>query len=396
VTSPVEESLVRCPRCRHLYRDWWRASINPQLDPEMVADTEYLDSASTAICPACGAKAAVGELTLGRGLWRAEDPAGFPHWTEVGADPTRSLRVVSLNLRATPGRRLESLIPLINLLGSQQPDVVLVQECRAGWIDLIGKELGLDGISTHELLEPTPGLPADGCAVAVRAPLRILGALPVQERLFRPAAIEALIGPDTPPGYDQLPAELLVRFHARSLIARVADGLNDFVAASFHATPGTGRFGPKPGIVVRNWKPFFHGGVAVALAELNLPFVFAIDANEPRSETIDSVTFHWRDGRPGARKFAALMGLEPVHPGRDLLREHLRRHGLPAAADTYLALTYTTHRGGQAGRRRFDSMWASPEFSLHDFSTHYEDALAAGTDHAMLVAALELGPSHRN
>jgi hypothetical protein len=263
-------------------------------------------------------------------------------------------------------------LPLIHLLGSQQPDVLLLQECRAGWTDLIRRELGVDLISTHERLDGTPGLPADGCAVAVRRPLRILSALPVHERLFSPPVIEALIGPDTPPGYEHLPPELLLRFRARSLIARVADGLHEFAAASFHATPGTGRFGPKPGIVVRNWKPFFHGGVAAALAELTTPFVFAIDANEPRSETIDSVTFHWRDGRPGARKFAALMGLEPVHRGRDLLREQLQRQELPPAADTYLALTYTTHGGGPAGRRRFDSMWATPEFILHDFTTHYE------------------------
>jgi hypothetical protein len=81
-----------------------------------------------------------------------------------------------------------------------------------------------------------------------------------------------------------------------------------------------------------------------------------------------------------------------VHRGRDLLREHLHANKLPPAADSYLALTYTTHRGGEAGRRRFDSIWATPEFNLRAFSTRYEEALAAGTDHAMLVADLELGP----
>jgi hypothetical protein len=74
----VEEILVRCPRCWHLYLDWLRASINPQLDPVLVADREYLEAASTAICAACGAKAAVGDLTLGRELWWADDPVGFP------------------------------------------------------------------------------------------------------------------------------------------------------------------------------------------------------------------------------------------------------------------------------------------------------------------------------
>ncbi len=86
----------------------------------------------------------------------------------------------------------------------------------------------------------------------------------------------------------------------------------------------------------------------------------------------------------------ALLGLAPKHRARDFLREQLARTGAPPASDKYLALTYTTHGGGSAGGRRFDSMWASPEFTLNDFAVHYEDALAAGTDHALLVADLTL------
>jgi hypothetical protein len=297
------------------------------------------------------------------------------------------VRIVSLNLRATPNRHATTLAPLIGLLARRQPDVVLLQECRKGWTELVAADLGLDGVSTHQLLEGTAGLPADGCAIAVRPPLRIMSARTVEQGMFMPAAIERLIGPDTPSGYERLPEELLVRFRARSLIAQIVDGPDEFAAGSFHATPGMGRYGPKPGTRVRKWKPFFHGGVAAALTALTWPFVFAIDANEPRAESLDSITFH---SRPGARKLAALLGRRPVHRGRDLLREHLQMHGLAPAADSYLALTYTTHGGGNAGRRRFDSMWATPEFALRGFSTHYEDALAAGTDHAMLVADLEL------
>lgn len=325
-----------------------------------------------------------------KNLWVQSDPGGFPDWRELDAEPTRRVRVVSLNLRATPNRPAVALGPLIDLLAAQQPDVVLLQECRAGWSERVCHELGLDGVSTHERLAGMPGLPADGCAIVVRPPLKIQAALPVPAYNFEPDRIEALIGPDTPPGYEQLPDQLIARFQARSLIARIADGLHEFHAGAFHATPGTGRFGPKPGAIVGNWKPFFHGGVAAALADITTPFVFAIDANEPRAETLDRVTFHWRDGRPGARKFGALPGLTPVHRGRDLLREHLRAHHLTPATETYLALTYTTHGGGIAGQRRFDSMWASPEFALRTFSTHYDEALAAGTDHAMLVGDLDL------
>lgn len=158
-------------------------------------------------------------------------------------------------------------------------------------------------------------------------------------------------------------------------------------ACSFHATPGTGRYGPKPAKLVHEYKPFFHGGVAVGLSRLEIPFVFGIDANEPRSETVDSVAFHWVDGRLGARKMGALLGLKPAHRARDLQREHLAASQAAPASDSYLALTYTTHHGGPGGGRRFDSIWATPEFALQTFSTHYEQALAAGTDHALLIAA---------
>jgi hypothetical protein len=88
----------------------------------------------------------------------------------------------------------------------------------------------------------------------------------------------------------------------------------------------------------------------------------------------------------------ALLGLEPAQRACDLQREHLKATGAAPASDSYLALTYTTHRGGPAGGRRFDSIWATPEFALRNFSTHYEQALAAGTDHALLIADLDLAP----
>ena len=43
------------------------------------------------------------------------------------------------------------------------------------------------------------------------------------------------------------------------------------------------------------------GAAALALTELALPFVFAIDANEPAAETIATVRFHWHDGGPAQR-----------------------------------------------------------------------------------------------
>jgi hypothetical protein len=211
--------------------------------------------------------------------------------------------------------------------------------------------------------------------------------------MFDPHTIAEFSQERAPAGYDQIPGSLLARFAARSLLAEISDGTRRFAACSLHATPGTGTYGPPPGKLVGEWKPFFHAGAAMALNDVKLPFVFAIDANEPRSETLDAVSFHWAEGRLGALKFATLLGLNPKHRGRDLLREQLVASGEAPASDTCLELTYRTHSGGVGGGRRFDSIWASREFHRDRITTHYEEALEAGTDHALLVADLTLPSS---
>jgi hypothetical protein len=98
-----------------------------------------------------------------------------------------------------------------------------------------------------------------------------------------------------------------------------------------------------------------------------------------------TVTFHRRN--PGGLKLEALLGLAPLHRARDLLREWIRQTGRAPSAAEYLELTYTTTG---AGKRRYDSLSATPEFKLRDFATFYEEARAAGSDHAMIVAELAL------
>lgn len=63
VTSPVEEILVRCPECSHVYEDWYRASLNLTL--ESFSD-DYMEKASTATCPKCGHKVELGGLVVSR------------------------------------------------------------------------------------------------------------------------------------------------------------------------------------------------------------------------------------------------------------------------------------------------------------------------------------------
>jgi hypothetical protein len=99
-----------------------------------------------------------------------------------------------------------------------------------------------------------------------------------------PASVSSVAQDPAPQGHDQIPPELAARFSPRSLMAEISDGSDTFIACSVHATPATGRYGPKPGKLVNHWMPLFHGGAALALSQLTIPFVFPIDANEPRSE----------------------------------------------------------------------------------------------------------------
>ena len=50
MTSPPEEITVECPKCGHIYQDWFRGSVNLDLDD---FDEEYLDQCSSATCPEC-------------------------------------------------------------------------------------------------------------------------------------------------------------------------------------------------------------------------------------------------------------------------------------------------------------------------------------------------------
>ena len=50
MTSPPEEITVKCPKCGYFYKDWFRASINLDLDP---FDSEHLEKCSNAKCPQC-------------------------------------------------------------------------------------------------------------------------------------------------------------------------------------------------------------------------------------------------------------------------------------------------------------------------------------------------------
>ena len=63
MTSPPEDITIKCPKCGHVYKDWWRPSINLGLDD---FDEAYLIEATTSTCPKCGFRIEHSALMVGK------------------------------------------------------------------------------------------------------------------------------------------------------------------------------------------------------------------------------------------------------------------------------------------------------------------------------------------
>ncbi|MBC8327647.1 MAG: hypothetical protein H8E31_02765 [Planctomycetes bacterium] len=71
MTSPVREIEIRCPDCNSYYQDWFRPSVNLNLDD---FDDDYLEEASTSTCPRCGFRVDHAMLVVNRsGVWCLDD-----------------------------------------------------------------------------------------------------------------------------------------------------------------------------------------------------------------------------------------------------------------------------------------------------------------------------------
>lgn len=299
------------------------------------------------------------------------------------------IRIGSLNLRAYPNPGRQQIHDLAKLVAEQRCDVVLLQECLRPWLDIICEASGMTGVHAHDMSPDTPprAFSPDGCAIAFRPPIEARRSWRIPPESFLPEAVQTQIFEEPPADFAPMPERLAYRYSGRSAFIEIHWNGTPVVLGSFHGTPGTGRVG---GVEVHEWKPFFPGAVAIELAKVTGPFVFGIDANEPRAEAPDSVQFHWAEGRSGVQKTRALLGLNPIHRGRDLFREWLTTSGgEPASAEVLLA----SYAPNPAFQRRFDSIWATPEFALIEFETHFDEVIAAGGDHALLVTELRLrGP----
>lgn len=282
-------------------------------------------------------------------------------------------RLVTWNLSWTANAEARSR--QIELIRKLAPDLLALQEVRRWNVAAVAEsELFTWSCFSNDLDVPfpKPGVKI-GCALLGRSSLQLVAA----HRL----SVDRFANPGVPDW-------LLERFSNRSVVGELSvDGGPSFLAGGFHATPGTAKgVGPH--------KPWFHTGIARFLADAAGPFLFAIDANEPLVDhpEFESTKFHYPPAVDDGPGMELLLGPAPLHRARDVLRTLLE------GRDTWDALTFDPPDGPLAvsyrlpvgGPRRFDQVWATPEFAVHDVQYLYEEACAAGSDHAVLVVDLEV------
>jgi hypothetical protein len=251
------------------------------------------------------------------------------------------------------------------LLRELKPDLALLQEVNLGAARTLQQAAGADWLV---------------CAAGLRA--RAAGDRPVRSR----GVAIAGYGP-APRAW--LPAGVPLPERAL-LIETTVEGLG-LTAASYHAPPGV------------SWK-IDKARQAVAFARLvsalQGPVLLGADANTPLIDAVDfaATRTHWHTGRRilhGEPGDDLLFGPGKIHPLDDALRRWLADHPAEAAALAQrplgpLAVTHRTgkRRGSPGTGRRFDSIWMSRHWTVSRIDHLYDEGIAAGSDHAVIVADL--------
>jgi endonuclease/exonuclease/phosphatase family metal-dependent hydrolase len=288
-------------------------------------------------------------------------------------------RVASWNLDSRPTGQLDAKV---ELLREVQPDLLLLQELsRPVYRTLIPHKLAHErihertrmfswGALSTDLSDPRGSDRRLGCAV--------LGAPTT-------ALLDAQLLDDAPFGVE---GPELLGFLRRTVAARMGiQGGRTLTACSFHARRTVSRR-------VSHLAPAFHTGIAGWLAKQPGPILFGMDAGAPVVDHPDFCRsrFHWPTPAEGGPGEDQLLGPEASHGLEDVLRRHLDRHPEELARICEerpagpLAISYrpATHLV------RYDHIWATPDLEVIDVRYLYDEALAVGSDHALVLADFEI------
>lgn len=283
------------------------------------------------------------------------------------------LRVVSWNLDSRATGRLDAKV---ELLRETRPDLALLQEVsRPVYRALLPHPVVHErrheqprlfswGALSTDLTRPRGSEQRVGCAVLGARQIVLLSAALLSGSVF---------------DVEEPQRSGLLR---RTMAAQVAvPGGTTLTACSFQARPVRS----DPGAHVR---PAFHAGIVRWLAATAGPVVLGIDAQAPEVDHPDPRRSVFRS--PAGSGEHRLLGPEPGHGLVDVLRRHLGRR------PEELARITAQRPGGPlavsrclpAGPARHDHIWATPALDVLDVRYLHDEALATGSDHALVLADL--------
>lgn len=167
----------------------------------------------------------------------------------------------------------------------------------------------------------------------------------------------------------------------RSLAVTAAFGGTTVTLLSCYAPTNSGQG--------RTGRPRYFSSLASWLSAMATPVVLGMDANGPRMDHPDiGQTKWWNEEEAlvfgtGAQTEDVLRLWYADHPAELKRRTQYYPHG--PLADSY-------HRGrkGKYLRCRYDSIRVSPAINVTDVHYLYDEAIRAGSDHALVVADIDL------
>jgi len=133
------------------------------------------------------------------------------------------------------------------------------------------------------------------------------------------------------------------------------------------------------GVDYKGAKSSNFASLADFISEAKLDF-FSCDANEPKTDVLSDEQVEFFDNRDKGRCAAMIFGPSPVHNLHDALKTHLRSLG---AIDTGPPLAVSHIVAGKP--RRYGHIYHSSQWGVSRISYDYDGAIAATSDHAIVI-----------
>ena len=148
---------------------------------------------------------------------------------------------------------------------------------------------------------------------------------------------------------------------------------------------------------VGRFKPVFHSTLSRVIESWDTEFIFSLDANSPKVDSLDwsKVEFYREADAASGFREAHLLGSdsERCHQGRDLWRHWLSTDGGEDMPDEPIAGPLAVSYRTRDGRRfRYDHLYGSSGIEVRSMGYRFDDDLS---DHALVEAVLEVSTSGR-